>query len=134
MIKDVIDFLMRTSDTFLATSINNVPKVRPMVVFPIDENGIIWFFTGKNKNLWKELNVNPLIEFSTYDGELKWIRVSGEVKLIDNLEVKTIIFNLLPNIRGIYSSPSDPNFATFCLEHWTATIYNFALPPMTYNC
>jgi uncharacterized pyridoxamine 5'-phosphate oxidase family protein len=130
--KPVIDFLKANPNTQFATSDNNVPKVRP-ILFPLEENGVLWFCTAKDKKFWKELNANPRVEFSSFDGVSKWIRVSGNVKLIDNIDVKTKIFELYPNIKEIYSTPTNPNFTTFCIEHWTATIYNFSEPPITYE-
>ncbi|MDR2760996.1 MAG: pyridoxamine 5'-phosphate oxidase family protein [Planctomycetaceae bacterium] len=130
--KPVIDFLKANPSTQFATSDNNTPKVRP-ILFPFDENGVLWFCTAKNKNFWKELNANPKVEFSSFDGVAKWIRVSGNVKLIDNIDVKKKILELYPTIKEIYIEPTNPIFASFCLEHWTATIYSFTDPPVQYE-
>jgi uncharacterized pyridoxamine 5'-phosphate oxidase family protein len=130
--KPVIDFLKANPSTQFATSDNNVPKVRP-IFFPFEIDGVLWFGTAKDKKFWKELNANPRVEFSSFDGASKWVRVSGNVKLTDNIDIKTKILELYPNIKAIYNTPTNPNFATFCLEHWTATIYSFTEQPVTYE-
>ncbi|MDR1923448.1 MAG: pyridoxamine 5'-phosphate oxidase family protein [Planctomycetaceae bacterium] len=128
--KNIIDFLKENPATQFATSDNNIPKVRP-IIFPLEENGVLWFCTGKSKYFWRELNANPRVEFSSYDGKTKWVRVSGIVELTDKIDIKTKILDLYPNIKDIYKSPTNPEFKTFCLKHWIATMYSFTEPPIT---
>ncbi|MDR1269729.1 MAG: pyridoxamine 5'-phosphate oxidase family protein [Planctomycetaceae bacterium] len=130
--QSALDFLTANPVTYFATATKEaVPKVRP-ILFCFEENGILWFCSAKSKNFWKELETNPHVEFTSFDGNC-WIRVSGSVTLNNNLDIKTKILNQYENIRNIYQSPDNPEFVSFCLEHWNATLYSFTDPPVSFS-
>ncbi|MDR2756002.1 MAG: pyridoxamine 5'-phosphate oxidase family protein [Planctomycetaceae bacterium] len=127
-----LDFLKANPITYFATAAENaIPKVRP-ILFCFEEDGILWFCSAKSKNFWKEMNANPKVEFSSFDGN-RWIRVSGTVTFNNNLRVKTKILDMYANIRSIYQSPDNPEFVSFCLEHWNATLFSFTESPVSFS-
>ncbi|MDR3198368.1 MAG: pyridoxamine 5'-phosphate oxidase family protein [Planctomycetaceae bacterium] len=127
----VLDFLKANPVTYFATATEEaVPKVRP-ILFCFEEGGTLWFCSAKSKNFWKEMNKNPQVEFSSFDGN-RWVRVSGTVTFNDNLEIKTKILEMYEDIRNIYQSPDNPEFVSFCLEHWNATLFSFTESPVPF--
>jgi hypothetical protein len=70
---------------YMATCDGNQPKVRPMN-FAKNVNGKISFYASKLKNLYKQLEKNPLVEISATNKE-GWIRIYGSVSFNDSLEV-----------------------------------------------
>jgi uncharacterized pyridoxamine 5'-phosphate oxidase family protein len=128
-----LDFLTANPVTFFATvAEGNTPKVRP-ILFCFEEDGVLWFCSAKSKNFWKEMKANPQVEFSSFDNVNRWIRVSGTVTFDDNLKIKTKILEKYENIRAIYQSPDNPEFVSFCLEHWNAAIHSFTDSPVSFS-
>jgi len=87
---DVFDFLKANPVFHLATIDGNKPRVRGLLLYNADENGIV-FHTGKNKDLHKQLSANPNVEMSFHNGkfeDLIQIRVSGTVELVEDIELK----------------------------------------------
>ncbi|MDR2437866.1 MAG: pyridoxamine 5'-phosphate oxidase family protein [Planctomycetaceae bacterium] len=128
----VLDFLKANPVTYFATVAEGaIPKVRP-ILFCFEEEGILWFCSARSKNFWNEMNANPQVEFSSFDGN-RWVRVSGTVTFNDNLKIKTKILDMYENIRSIYQSPNNPEFVSFCLEHWNAALFSFTEPPVLFS-
>ena len=74
----------------MATIEGDKPRVRGMLMYRVDEKGII-FHTGKMRDLHKQLTENPNVEMSfnnASDEDLIQIRVSGTVELVEDIELK----------------------------------------------
>src|SRR4030065_1697266 len=87
---EVFEFLDTNPVFHLATIEGNKPRVRGLLLYKADENGII-FHTGKMKDLHKQLTKNPHVEMCFNNGNFEnliQIRVSGTVELIEDLELK----------------------------------------------
>lgn len=85
---EIIDFISNNPVFYLATVEEKMPHVRAMMLYKADEEGI-FFTTGKNKDLYKQLTVNPNIEMCFYNPEKNvQIRISGEVEKIYDIEFK----------------------------------------------
>lgn len=76
---------------YVATSENNQPHVRGILLFRADENGII-FHTGDFKPLYHQLVNNPKSEVCFSCGKYQ-IRVEGEFELTNDIELKREIMN-----------------------------------------
>ena len=76
---EILDFLNSNPVCHLATIDGDQPRVRGMLMYRADENGIL-FHTGSFKDLYKQMQQNPNVElcFSSADSS-KQVRVSGEV-------------------------------------------------------
>jgi uncharacterized pyridoxamine 5'-phosphate oxidase family protein len=74
---EVIEFLNACGLYYLATSDGNQAKVRPMN-FAKNINGKLSFYTSKQKDLYKQLERNPLAEIAA-KGKEGWIRIYGPV-------------------------------------------------------
>ena len=86
--QEIIDFINKHDNFYLATSDNNVPSVRVMKACIVDERGII-FNTKKFKNSYRQLKNNPKVEMCFYDDKEEiQIRISGEVEILDDLSIK----------------------------------------------
>jgi len=87
---EILSFLNANPVFHLATIEGNKPHVRGLLLYRADENGIL-FHTGKNKDLHKQLTVNPNVEMSFNNGkfqELTQIRISGSVELDEDMGLK----------------------------------------------
>ena len=87
---EIFEFLNSNPAFHLATLDGGEPRVRGMLLYRADENGIM-FNTGKMKDLHKQLTSNPRVEMcfsnNKFD-DLVQIRISGQVELVEDLDLK----------------------------------------------
>jgi general stress protein 26 len=81
----ILEFLSSCGMFYLATVDGNQPKLRPMN-FAKNVNGKLSFYTSKQKDLYKQLQKNPLAEISA-TSKTGWIRISGHISFNDSPEV-----------------------------------------------
>ncbi|MDR1120959.1 MAG: pyridoxamine 5'-phosphate oxidase family protein [Dysgonamonadaceae bacterium] len=81
----ILEFLNSCGVFYLATSCGNQAKVRPMN-FARNIDGKLSFYTSKQKDLYKQLNNNPLAEISAA-GKGGWIRIHGAMSFNDSPEI-----------------------------------------------
>lgn len=90
---EILDFLNSNPVCHLATIDGDQPRVRGMLMYRADENGIL-FHTGSFKDLYKQMQQNPNVElcFSSADSS-KQVRVSGKAEFIEDHSLKEEIVN-----------------------------------------
>jgi uncharacterized pyridoxamine 5'-phosphate oxidase family protein len=123
----VVSFLESAGTYFLATAEGDQPRVRPFGTVLLYENRI-YIQTGKVKEVSKQIAKNPNVEISAFkDG--KWIRVSGNLKRDERVEVKKAMLDKYPNLRGMYDE-NDANTELLYFEDGVATISSFTDKPI----
>ena len=81
------DFIRKCGYFFLATSVQNVPKLRPMG-FIYGDDKFLYIATDSRKQVYDDLMKNPQVEIAGYNLiTRKWIRISGVVEK----EISTIV-------------------------------------------
>lgn len=120
--QEVYDFLKACNTYYLATVEGDQPRVRPFGTVDIFE-GKLYIQTGKVKDVSKEMQANPKVEISAFNGE-KWIRVAGEVVRDDRVEAKKHMLDSYPNLKTLYRADDD-NTEVLYLKNATATISSF---------
>lgn len=105
--QEIIAFMNANQACHLATVEGDAPHVRGMMIYRVDENGII-FHTGKPKDLHKQLQANPKVEFcfNNFESGLQ-IRVSGVARLSDDEKLKQEIVAARPFLKQIADSHPD---------------------------
>ncbi|MEN6327585.1 MAG: pyridoxamine 5'-phosphate oxidase family protein [Syntrophomonas sp.] len=89
MEKEEMFALMNSNPVFyLATVEDEQPRVRGMLLYRADENGII-FHTGIMKDVYKQIMKNPKVElcFNDFKKGVQ-LRVSGTLELVDDRSLK----------------------------------------------
>lgn len=131
---EVVNFLSENPVLYLATiGRDSKPKVRPFQ-FMLEKEGKLFFCTSNQKEVYKEIKLNPYVEFSTTNQNNVWIRISGRIKFSNDLEVKTTIIEHNPLVKSIYKTPDNPIFEIFYLDDAKAVIADFSgQPPKQYN-
>ena len=76
---------------FLGTIDGDQPKVRGMLLYKADENGII-FHTAASKDLYKQILKNPNAELC-FNCNGTQIRFSGKLNIINNDKLKEEIYS-----------------------------------------
>jgi uncharacterized pyridoxamine 5'-phosphate oxidase family protein len=128
IMEEVIKFLNENRIGYFATVDNGKPRVRPWG-FMFEENGIFYFCTNNTKNVYKQLQAVPYMEFSCSNREVNtWLRISGKITFTKDMRIKEKVLELNPMLKNIYKSADDPIFEVFYLEHGSASISSFGSP------
>ena len=86
--EEVLKFAAKNPVCSLATVEDNLPRVRMLMLYRADENGII-FCTGRQKALYAQLQANPAVEMCLYNAEEgRQVRIEGTVEMLDDLDLK----------------------------------------------
>lgn len=127
--KDVLAFLAETPTLNLATiGLDGKPKNRPFM-FAMEKDGQLWFCTSTEKDVYRQLQACPYLEFTASSPSYSWIRLSGKAHFADNRAIKQHILDSYPMIRSIYKTADNPQFATFAVAEARAVIADFSGDP-----
>ena len=77
----------------LATMDGDQPRVRGMLLFRADEDGII-FHTASSKDVYEQIQKNPKAELC-FNGQGIQVRVTGVLEEVEDEELKKEIFQLI---------------------------------------
>ena len=118
----VHDFLKKTGTYYLSTIDGDRPRVRPFGTINLFE-GKLYIQTGKKKDVAKQIDANPKVELSAFDGEA-WIRVAATLVEDNRAEAQESMLAAYPQLRGMYAV-NDGNNVVYYLKDATATFYTF---------
>jgi len=86
--KEILEFATKNPVCSLATIDSKQPRVRTIMLYKADEDGII-FCTGRDKAMNKQMQANPAVELCFYNAEQGLqVRIEGAVEMLDDLELK----------------------------------------------
>ena len=120
--KKVVDYLKNNPNQYLATiGLDGKPKIRPFQ-FMFEENGKLYFCTSNNKEVYRELHMQPYIELCVSGENSSWLRLQAKVNFSESLSAKERIMELSPLVKSIYKSPDNPLLEVFYLSEAIATI------------
>jgi uncharacterized pyridoxamine 5'-phosphate oxidase family protein len=122
------DFLKKVGVYYLATAKGDQPRLRPFGTVLIYD-GKLYIQTGRSKDVAKEMDANPKISISAFDGE-KWIRVEATAVADDNRDVRVAMLDSYPDLRKMYD-PDDGETAVYYLKDATSTFASFTMEPET---
>ncbi len=123
---EIIAFLNANPVFHLATMEANKPHVRGMYLYQADENGIV-FHTGKVKDLYKQLTMNPDVEMSFNNGKFEnliQVRVSGTAELIEDMELKKEIVQKRPFLKPWVERDGFDLLAVYRIRKGTAVVWS----------
>lgn len=127
MVKEEIFRLMNENPVFhLATMDGDQPRVRGMLLFRADENGII-FHTASAKDVFTQIMENPKAELC-FQGNGSQIRVTGVLEQVNDEDLKAEIFNHPSRkfLQAWKENGIDGLLEIFCLKNGTAVEWTMA--------
>lgn len=125
---EVVQFLTQNPVQYLATvGRDGKAKCRPFM-FSFERDGKLWFNTGNQKDVYKDMQANPNVEFCVASPEFAWIRISGRAVFVDDREIKAAALEN-PIVKGNYQTPENPVFEVFYLADAHAVIADFSGNP-----
>lgn len=112
-VADCYQFIRDCGFFFLATSVDNQPKVRPLGM--IYSNGKeLLIATDKRKNIYSDLMSNSQLEIATYNLHTRrWIRISGKTEIENSIHIKEEMMNAYPLLKQKYLNESEMYFVIF---------------------
>jgi uncharacterized pyridoxamine 5'-phosphate oxidase family protein len=125
--KEIFDFIKSNPVFALATSQDNKPYVRMMMLYRADDNGIL-FTTGENKDVHRHLQDNPQVQMCFYNHqEGLQVRVEGTAEVIENLELKKQIVKDYPFLKEWVDREGYEVLVVYCLANGKATAWTMEI-------
>ncbi len=120
---EVLEFINQNPLFFLATQDAEQPRVRAMMLLAANENGIL-FNTMKTKDVCKQILINPSVELCFYSPTNKMqIRIIGKVKVLEDLEMKKKVVEILPFLKATVEKEGYDNLAPCRLLEAKAVVW-----------
>lgn len=103
-IDDCCKFIRECGYFFLATSLDNQPKLRPLGMIYSNKKAL-YIVTDKRKNVYSDLIANPQIEMASYNlNTRRWIRIRGRAEVESSMLIKEEIINVYPLLKQKFDS------------------------------
>jgi len=121
--EEVIEFAAKNPVCSLATIDGSRPRVRMIMLYQADENGII-FCTGRQKDLNKQLEANPAAEMCFYNAEEgRMVRIEGSVESLDDLELKKKVVEKFTFLKPVVENQGYDVMVCYRLDNAKATTW-----------
>ena len=127
MMKEVYEFLKSCGVYYLATVEEDQPRVRPFGTVDLFEDKL-YIQTGKVKAVAQQMKANPKVEISAMAQDGRWIRITAEAVLDDNIKAQEHMLDAYPNLKAMYT-PGDGNTEVYYLNNAVAQICSFTDAP-----
>lgn len=128
---EVLKFLKANRIFFIATVDGNIPKVRPFG-FVMSYEGKLHFGTNNQKDVYKQLQINPFFEISTASQTGEWLRLKGKAVFNTTILSKQAALDAEPLLSTMYSA-QDSIFEIFYIKDAEATFSNMKGETRTIN-
>ena len=125
--EEIRAFITQNPFFCLATVEDGKPRVRTIMLFRVEEDGIL-FHTGKNKDLYRQLLDHPEVELCFFTSNKPFqVRVTGIAELVDDLELKKEIVENREFLRPWVESEGYDPLAPFRVRDCIATVWTMDL-------
>lgn len=125
--KEVYEFLKKCGTYYLATAEGDQPRVRPFGTVDLFEDKL-YIQTGKVKAVAQQMKANPKVEISAMAQDGRWIRITAEAVLDDNIKAQEHMLDAYPNLKAMYAA-GDGNTEVYYLKNAAAQICSFTEAP-----
>lgn len=99
---EILDFLNSAGVYYLATSVGNIPHVRP-IGFAMEYENRLSFATSNNKDMYKQLVENPFIEITAVNADNTTLRLSGKAIFCTSDDSQCKAIEAMPALGKMYS-------------------------------
>ena len=122
--ENIINVLKNSPVIFAATvDDKNRPNNRP-IALAMEDNGILFFSTSTETSLFRDLQKNPFISFTTMIDQQSWIRINAEVVFVEEITVKEMIISNNQILRQRFKTADNNIFKIFKLTGGVAKFYD----------
>jgi len=124
--KDIPSFISNNPMFALATSENDIPHVRFMMLYRADIGGLV-FHTGESKDLYRQLTRNPQVEMCFYSQkDMTQVRVSGTADIVEEIELKQQIVKDRPFLKKWVDDKGYDSLSVFRVSDGKACFWTMA--------
>ena len=127
--ESALQFLREHRDVALATSEDNIPKLRIFQIMK-QEGNVLYFATSEKKAVWHELRKNPNVELIAYEGNIS-VRCSGMVNFNVEEDQKRWIYDHNAVLSRLYLSYD--RMVYFCLPIAEMDYYDLTPTPPVFK-
>lgn len=111
-----LNFIKENPMGFLATvDENGKPRVRGFGIMITEDNRILFGTSNKRRTI-KQLKVNPYAEWITKSKNSSTLRISGDVVIEEDMQIKLYTIENNPVIKKLYAGRED-EFEMFYLDN-----------------
>jgi pyridoxamine 5'-phosphate oxidase len=123
---EIIRFMNENPACHLATTEGNQPRVRGMLIYRADDQGIL-MHTGTTKDLYKQIAANPRVElcFNNMKDNVQ-VRVSGKAVLVEDQTLKEEVVANRPFMKPWIDQHGYKFLAVFRVTEAVATVWTMA--------
>ncbi len=115
------DFLTEAGVFFLATTDKDQPKLRPLGAhFEID--GKVLFSVGDFKEVYAQMQANPLVEIAACKPNAEWLRYTGRAVFETDPKYAAAALDAMPDLKKIYNDETGHKLMMFHLEDAKAVV------------
>ncbi|RAS74585.1 pyridoxamine 5'-phosphate oxidase [Priestia endophytica] len=115
--------LLRQKNGFLATLEGGKPRIRPFEIqLFLDSPFKYYLCTSNTKEVYKQLQEYPFIEFSLTTPDNTILRIRGRIKFSADEHIKQKIIDNNELVRSIYQTGSNPSFEIFYIREGEGTV------------
>lgn len=101
-VRDCHQFIRECGYFFLATSVDNQPRLRPFGMIHSNDEAM-FIVTDKRKKVYSDLQENPKMEIASYNPNThKWIRITGRAEVESSNQIREEMMNIYSNLRQAY--------------------------------
>ncbi|MBD8847311.1 pyridoxamine 5'-phosphate oxidase [Priestia megaterium] len=115
--------LLKQKNGFLATIEDNKPRIRPFEIqIFLDSPFKYYLCTANTKEVYRQLQKSPFIEFSLATTDNIILRIKGTIRFDSDLAIKQKIVDTNELVRSIYKTGDNPTFEIFYIEEGEGSI------------
>lgn len=118
----ILNYLKDCDAFFLATSEENIPRIRPFLSMAVID-GRLCLCTGNKKAVYRQMMANPSVALCMICRDGKWIRMEAKAVDVTTEETQQKMLEQNADLAGLYAV-NDGNFAIICLQEGLAEIHN----------
>ena len=130
-INTVLSFLKECGVFYLATTDNNIPKVRPFGIIDLIDNHL-YMVTLKHKDVYKQIVANSRVQLCAMKSDGTWIRVNGNAISVDDSAIKDQLLAMNQTTYDIYSNSKEEMIA-LRIDNGSASISTENPEPICFN-
>ena len=114
-IRDCCKFIRECGYFFLATSVDNQPRLRPFGMIHANDQAL-FIATDKRKSVYNDMQKNPKVELASFSSDThKWIRICGRVEAESSLQIREEMMDVYSNLRQAYRNGDEMYLVIFRL-------------------
>ena len=114
-VKDGCRFIRECGYFFLATSVDDQPRLRPFGMIHANDQSL-FIATDKRKSVYTDLQKNPRVELASISFDTRrWIRIYGRVEVESSLQIREEMMDVYSNLRQAYRNGDEMYLVIFRL-------------------